>query len=169
MAYRIVLRQDTSSNWQENNPLLLSGELGFEINTNQFKIGNGTDSWNSLGYFPYSGLEGNFNISSGQFWNTTFLGPTGATAAIDWNNSNVQKKTLNANTSFSFDNGEDGGQYVLILKQGASGGYTATWPGTVTWSGGMTPVMTSTADRYDLYRFVYTDNKYFGSAAQNYI
>ena len=97
MAYRIVLRQDTASNWQQNNPTLLSGELGFVTDTNQLKIGNGTSSWNDLDYFPYSGLDGNFNITSGQFWTSTFAG---ATASIDWDNSNVQKMTLASNTTF---------------------------------------------------------------------
>lgn len=169
MAYRIVLRQDTASNWQQNNPTLLSGELGFETDTNQLKIGNGTSSWNDLGYFPYSGLDGNFNITSGQFWTSTFAG---ATASINWDNSNVQKLTLTSNTTFSFSNGEDGSQYVLMLKQGASGGYSVTWPGSVSWPGGSGPTgpsMTQTANRYDIYRFVHTDGKYFGTANQNYL
>ncbi|NBV27711.1 hypothetical protein EBS02_01660 [bacterium] len=165
MAYRIVLRQDTSTNWTSNNPTLLSGELGFETDTNQLKIGNGSDAWNNLGYYPYSGLAGNFNLASGQFWSTTF---TGATAGIDWNNSNVQKMTLTTNTTFTFQNGRDGGEYALVLKQGASGDYTVTWPESVSWSGGTGPTMTSTANAYDVYKFVYTDNKYFATASQNY-
>jgi hypothetical protein len=48
MAYRIVLRQDTSANWTTNNPTLLSGEFGFETNTNLLKLGNGIDPWITL-------------------------------------------------------------------------------------------------------------------------
>ena len=51
MAYRIVLRQDTSANWTTNNPTLLSGEFGFETNTNLLKLGNGIDPWITLAYW----------------------------------------------------------------------------------------------------------------------
>ncbi len=51
MPYRIVLRQDTSANWALNNPTLLSGEFGFETDTNQLKLGDGVLPWNSLEYY----------------------------------------------------------------------------------------------------------------------
>ena len=41
---------DTASNWTTNNPVLLAGELGFETDTNKFKLGDGTTAWNSLPY-----------------------------------------------------------------------------------------------------------------------
>ena len=51
-------RRDTSSNWSSVNPILLSGELGIETNTNQFKIGDGTNAWNSLPYGGFQGIQG---------------------------------------------------------------------------------------------------------------
>ena len=47
MAVRIQLRRDTAANWFNANPILLSGELGIETDTNKFKVGNGT-AWNSI-------------------------------------------------------------------------------------------------------------------------
>ena len=47
---QIQLRNDTSSNWTSANPVLLSGEIGIETNTNKYKIGNGSTAWNSLSY-----------------------------------------------------------------------------------------------------------------------
>ena len=41
---------DTAANWSTNNPVLLSGEIGFESDTQKFKVGNGSDNWNTLGY-----------------------------------------------------------------------------------------------------------------------
>ena len=49
MAYRTVLRQDTAANWTRNNPVLLSGEFGFESNTNRLKLGDGV-TWGLLAY-----------------------------------------------------------------------------------------------------------------------
>jgi hypothetical protein len=48
MAYKIQLRRDIAANWTANNPLLLNGEIGIETDTLKFKIGNGTQRWNSI-------------------------------------------------------------------------------------------------------------------------
>ena len=48
MAIKIQLRRDIASNWTDNNPLLLNGEVGIETDTLKFKVGNGTQRWNSL-------------------------------------------------------------------------------------------------------------------------
>ena len=50
MATQILFRRDTSENWVQANPLLAQGELGLETDTGQFKVGNGSDEWNSLLY-----------------------------------------------------------------------------------------------------------------------
>jgi len=50
----IQFRRGNSSEWVESNPILSSGELGFELDTNQFKIGNGISNWLSL---PYSSIN----------------------------------------------------------------------------------------------------------------
>ena len=53
MAIKIQLRRDLSVNWTENNPLLLNGEIGIETDTLKFKIGNGTQRWNSLSNYAF--------------------------------------------------------------------------------------------------------------------
>ena len=52
---QLQFRRDTSLNWQQTNPLLASGEMGIELDTHTFKIGDGTHRWNDL---PYGGLQG---------------------------------------------------------------------------------------------------------------
>lgn len=51
---RIQLRNDTAENWTTQNPVLLKGEMGVEIDTGKTKIGNGTDHWKTL---KYSGVD----------------------------------------------------------------------------------------------------------------
>lgn len=51
---RIQLRNDTAENWTTQNPILLKGEMGVEIDTGKTKIGNGTDHWKTL---KYSGVD----------------------------------------------------------------------------------------------------------------
>lgn len=50
----IKLRHDISSNWTSANPVLASGELGIETDTNKMKVGDGTTAWADLGYISGS-------------------------------------------------------------------------------------------------------------------
>lgn len=45
---QIQFRRGTASQWSSANPVLASGELGYETDTGYFKIGDGTTAWNSL-------------------------------------------------------------------------------------------------------------------------
>ena len=47
---KILLRNDLATAWTTTNPTLLKGEIGIEIDTNKFKIGDGTKKWNELSY-----------------------------------------------------------------------------------------------------------------------
>lgn len=51
MANTILFRRGTASQWTTANPVLGSGEPGFETDTSKFKIGTGTASWSELEYF----------------------------------------------------------------------------------------------------------------------
>lgn len=54
---RHVQRNDTYSNWQTKNPILLLGEIAYEIDTNKFKIGDGVAEYNSLPYCTFNTSE----------------------------------------------------------------------------------------------------------------
>ena len=56
MAIKLQLRRGTAAEWSSANPLLSEGELGLELDTGKFKIGNGTQNWNALVYA--SGIQG---------------------------------------------------------------------------------------------------------------
>lgn len=51
MAVNIQLRRGTAAEWTSANPILASGEVGFETDTNQFRIGDGISVWSNLSYF----------------------------------------------------------------------------------------------------------------------
>lgn len=44
-------RRGTATQWTDADPILASGEIGFETDTNQFKIGDGVNHWSDLSYF----------------------------------------------------------------------------------------------------------------------
>lgn len=48
---RIQIRRGSVDFWESENPILHSGEPGFEKDTGRLKIGNGITSWNELEYF----------------------------------------------------------------------------------------------------------------------
>ena len=47
---KIIQRHDTAANWTSVNPVLASGEIGVETDTNKFKFGDGTTAWVNLAY-----------------------------------------------------------------------------------------------------------------------
>ena len=51
MAVQIQLRRDTAADWTSGNPTLAAGEIGFESDTNQIKLGDGATAWTSLAYW----------------------------------------------------------------------------------------------------------------------
>jgi hypothetical protein len=51
MSTRMVQRKGTFQQWFDTNPKLFSGEIGYETDTNKFKVGDGTTNWNDLAYF----------------------------------------------------------------------------------------------------------------------
>jgi hypothetical protein len=76
MSYRIIIRRDTTPNWDENNPVLLAGEPGYETDSYKIKIGDGTSKWLDLPY--YVGATGPI----GEIGPTGFTGATGATGPM---------------------------------------------------------------------------------------
>ena len=55
MATRMQQRRGTAAQWISTNagagPVLNAGEMGWESDTNKFKIGDGVNNWSSLDYF----------------------------------------------------------------------------------------------------------------------
>lgn len=70
-------RRDTAANWLSVDPILASGEIGVETNTNKFKIGDGISVWSVLAYqgggLPSGGTTGQVlakfsNASGDVYW-----------------------------------------------------------------------------------------------------
>ncbi len=55
MADILQIRRDTADRWTSINPVLADGELGYETDTNKFKVGDGSGVWTAL---PYGGIKG---------------------------------------------------------------------------------------------------------------
>ena len=51
MATRMQQRRGTAAQWTSADPVLNAGEMGWESDTNKFKVGDGTNHWADLDYF----------------------------------------------------------------------------------------------------------------------
>lgn len=70
LKVKIVLRNDTKTNWENENPVLLKGEIGVESDSTKFKIGDGSTAWNELDYFMGDIAE----VLAGYLDKTTYAG-----------------------------------------------------------------------------------------------
>jgi len=105
-------------------------------------------------------------------------GNSGAAITIDWAaHGNVQRVTLtSATVTITLSNATAGGVYILEVVQDATGGRAWTWaasPGAVIWPAGVSPIVTTTLNRADLFSFFYDGvpgtAKYVGAVnGQNY-
>lgn len=50
MPTRFQFRRANAAAWTTSNPILAAGELGYELDTNKFKIGDGVSDWSTLAY-----------------------------------------------------------------------------------------------------------------------
>ncbi len=98
----------------------------------------------------------------------TFTPSTSASAAVDWNNSNVQEIILTANRSLTFSNGKSGATYSLVVKQNGTGGWTVAWPANVKWNGGTAPSPGTGANAATLLKFIYDGTDYLENGISQY-
>ena len=54
---RMQQRRDTAAGWTSADPVLLTGELGYETDTGYFKLGDGSTAWSSLAYLDFSKIS----------------------------------------------------------------------------------------------------------------
>ena len=56
MAQQIQLRNDSTTAWEAENPVLAQAEIGVDTTTGQFKIGDGESTWTELDYYANEDL-----------------------------------------------------------------------------------------------------------------
>lgn len=81
---------------------------------------------------------------------------SGGTQTIpDTTSATLNVITLSAACTFTFPAAATGKSFTLVLKSG--GAFAVTWPGTVKWSGGAAPSLTSTPGKFDVLSFACVD------------
>ena len=81
-------------------------------------------------------------------------GNTGSSCTINLQNGNFQRAVLNSNCTFTFSNPTSGAcSFTLVLYNDGTSGRSITWPASVKWPNGSTPVRTTSANKADVYTF----------------
>ena len=128
MATRMQQRRGTASQWTSANPVLNAGEIGWESDTNKFKIGDGTNHWADIDYF--ADINSTVNPSFGS--SITFEGAT-----ADSYETVLQVTDPTADRTITFPNAT--GTVVL-----ADGSGNVTVSGDLTVSGTTTTINSTT-------------------------
>lgn len=68
---KVQVRRGTSAAWSSANPVLSSGEFGYDETNDKVKIGDGSTAWNSLAFAHYKPAEVDALISQDIVKNTT--------------------------------------------------------------------------------------------------
>ena len=108
---KIQLRRGTAAQWTSANPVLSSGEVGFETDTNKFKIGDGSTAWASLSYFSVGGVDQTLANTSDATSHTVTLSGGGGSIKL------VEGANITLTTTGDADNG-----VVTIASTGGGGG-----------------------------------------------
>ena len=88
-------KRDTAENWNTNNPVLLKGELGYDITNNRIKVGDGITTWKDLKFIDANDPAALHAITAS----------IDATELGNWGTPEASVKVTNANhLNFTFKN-----------------------------------------------------------------
>lgn len=87
----------------------------------------------------------------------------GATVTFDLDEANTHTVVLGGNRTLALSNSDAGQKFIIRLTQDGLGSRTVTWFNTIKWAGGVTPTLTTTANKTDVFGFICTSaNNYDG-------
>lgn len=87
---------------------------------------------------------------------TVTVATDGATVTFDLSLGNIHTVTLGGNRTLALSNGSTGQVFIIRLVQDGTGSRTVTWFSTIKWPGAVTPTLTTTASKTDVFGFVTT-------------
>lgn len=116
-------RRGTSTEWSTSNPILAAGEIGIETNTNLFKIGNGTNNWNTLAYGGIQGTQGIQGID-GQSYNQGLQGLQGISGTGIQGTTGSGSQGITGDTGLQGIQGIQGSSVGSLPQNSISNSYT---------------------------------------------
>jgi len=93
---------------------------------------------------------------------------TGA-VTVDWTTGNQKRITLTGNTTLSFTAPRGISNLLLEIVQDGTGSRLITWPGSVRWSQGLAPTLTTNAAATDIATCFYNGTNYLCQLTPNFL
>jgi Major tropism determinant N-terminal domain len=122
----IQFRRQTAAQWTAANPILAQGELGLELDTKYFKMGDGTTAWTALAYGGMSSPNGTTATpgdNSTLFATTAFVNnATNGVTNVTLGGSNITLTTAQAGSS------------TIVLNGTLTANVTITFPASGRWT-----------------------------------
>ena len=126
MPAQLQYRRDTAANWNLYNPVLFTGEIGYETDTGKFKIGALNLGWVSLPYFNDNGSKFTYTNSVMYLTSGSFALP-----------SSLQKPNAQFKVTLVGGGGGGGGSGGTAGAVGNGGGSAGVVIGTYTYVSGV--------------------------------
>jgi hypothetical protein len=125
MATRMQQRRGTASQWTSSNdgdgPILNAGEIGWESDTNKFKIGDGVTYWVDLKYFVDA--EDVIAASLGSYLQDSDVGAISGVAGLD-----ASKNLVVPGTSIHIEGATDNANETTLTVVDPTADRTITFP-----------------------------------------
>lgn len=147
----IVLRRGTATEWSSANPVLASGEPGYDLTNNTLKIGDGTKTWSQLS--SLSAASGSSSSSISEYTTVSGFPTTGvsSTLYIATDSSRLYRWTGSVYVETGPVGGGDTSLWNLLLPSAPTGLTGSSGPSSVSlsWSAvNSTPSVTDYAIQY---------------------
>jgi hypothetical protein len=117
----ITIRKGSSSQWNSTNPVLASGEPGYDLSNNILKIGDGVSDWNSLK--NVASISGLITASSGNFNSLSVSGIPVSVSGHSHSSSDITN--FNSSVSGLLPTISNSGDNRLLTSTGSTVGINA--------------------------------------------
>jgi hypothetical protein len=132
-------------------------EFNGNIDNNNIKSGAAIDSSKLSGTVNITGTQTITGVKTFQSTIQTLVTDSdGATITFDLSAGNIHQVTLGGNRTLALSNAATGKAFVIRLIQDGTGTRTVTWFTTIKWPFGVTPTLTTTIGKTDVFGFICT-------------
>jgi len=115
-------------------------------------------------------ITGNLTLSGQSYFVASTITNSGGSYSWDLNTNQVARLTLNGNKTLNNPTNQNAGAvYILIVTQSASGSNTLAFDTAYKFPGGVTPTISTTANKVDVLTFVSDGTNMLGVATQSYL
>lgn len=126
---KLLVRTDTTANWESENPILQANEFGFDSTVQAFKKGDGTTTWKNLEYVTDIRLANKTEIANANERVYLVIGNTTGTAGT-WTGTNERITSYFDGLLINYKIGVAGGSSTTTLNINGLGAKTIYLRGT---------------------------------------